>query len=469
MTPPTITEAFLRTVAASGSRTALRWQGDDGTWESLTFDELAERVASVAAGLRQLGLREGERVLLMMRTIPEFHVADLAVLFAGGTPVSIDETSSPERIAFLVGHTRAKIAIVEDRSGVARFDGSAGKVYEALKLVVVRSADATADREDLVPLEWLLVRPPLDLAVASRAIWPEDLATISYVSGATGYPAGVMVTHRNVAAQVAALRGGFAEDLVGKRTLAYLPMSHVGARAASHYLLAFTGLEIASCPDQRQLASYLFDVRPQILFGHAQMWEALRADVLDAVAQDPTAATSFDDAIREAAPMALARSWGETTPEQDAAWTELDENGLALVRKTAGLDQVEHAVTGTSPDDPSLIEWFHALGVPLAEAYGMAECTGAMTLSLRGVKPGTAGQPLPGIEVRIAKDGEVVCRGDVVSPGYLRDPYLTAEAFDDDGWFYTGDLGEIDVDGHLRIVDRKRKDRYAADVGSLFT
>jgi long-chain acyl-CoA synthetase len=452
--PTTVAEAFLATVAQSGDRTALRWRNADDTWSSWTFTELADRVARVAAGLQRLGLRQGDRVLLMMRNIAEFHVADLAVVFAGATPVSIYNSSSPEQVAYLAGHAGARLAILEDSVFLGRFDASLGDLPRLSGFVVLRDAP---DREDVTSFDSLLAADPLDLAEAAGAVTADDLATVIYTSGTTGNPKGVMVTQRNVTAQIQGLRSAFAADLTGKRIVSYLPMAHIAERAVSHYLLAFDAVEVSGCPEPALLSAYLVEVHPQIMFGVPRVWEKLRGGILAAVGRDAAKAASFNAAIEVARPIGLARSWGTTTPEQDAVWDEVQAGGLEMVRQMVGLDAIEFALTGAAPIPPSVIEWFNALGVPLAEVYGMSENCGAMTLSVRSIKPGTVGRALAGVEVGLAEDGEVICRGDVVSPGYLDDPEKTAETFDADGWLHTGDIGVLDEEGYVSIVDRKKE------------
>jgi long-chain acyl-CoA synthetase len=193
------------------------------------------------------------------------------------------------------------------------------------------------------------------------------------------------------------------------------------------------------------------------MFGVPRVWEKLRAGVLAALSRDAAKAASFSAAIELARPLGLARSWGVTTAAEDDTWDEVQSGGLGQVRAMIGLDQIEFAITGAAPIPAEVIEWFNALGVPLAEVYGMSENCGAMTLSLRCIRPGTVGQSLTGVEVALADDGEVVCRGEVVSPGYLDDPEKTAETFDADGWLHTGDIGVLDDDGYLSIVDRKKE------------
>jgi len=451
----TIAREFVAALDSRRDRVALRWRDADGTWLSWTTAELADRVARAAVGLRELGVRPGQRVLLMLRNIPEFHVADLAVLFCGATPVSIYNSSAPEQIAYLAGHAEAGVAIVEDAGFLARFDPVRDRLPLLTGFVVVRPQDTTPG--DAVSWESLLDNEPLDLADAAAATSPDTPATVIYTSGTTGPPKGVVLTHDNVVAQVAAVRALSDEDVTGRRVVSYLPMAHIAERAVGHYGLVLNGYEVACCPNPDQLGEYLVQVRPQVLFGVPRVWEKIRARVLAAVSADPERAATLAGAIAMATPIALARNWGTATDEQNATWEHLQNAGLRAVRELVGLDQLEYAITGAAPIPVEVLLWWIGLGVPLSEVYGMSENTGAMTWTPSRIKPGTVGPPLPGTEVRLAEDGEVLCRGSIVFPGYLKDSERTSDTVDDDGWLHTGDIGEFDEDGYLRIVDRKKE------------
>ena len=448
----TVAHEFVTSMEARGDQTAVRWRDQDGGWRSWTTAELAEQVARAAAGLRELGVQPGQRVLLMLRNIAEFHLADLAVMFCGGTPVSIYNSSPPEQIAYLASHAEAAAAIIEDAEFLGRFDAVRDQLPNGMRLILVRGA-----ADGVTPWASLLGSAPLDLEEAAAAITPDTVATVIYTSGTTGPPKGVVLTHANVCAQVAALRAMIPGDVSGKRLVSYLPMAHIAERAVSHYGLVLNGYDVACCPDINQLAEYLVQVRPQIMFGVPRVWEKIRARVLAAVAADPERAAKLDAAIEAAKPIALARNWDTATDEQNALWDRLQDAGLRAVRELVGLDQVEFAITGAAPIPVHVIEWWNGLGVPLSEVYGMSENTGAMTWTPHKIKPGTVGPPVPGAEVRLAADGEVLCRGPIVFPGYLKDPQKTADAIDADGWLHTGDIGELDEDGYLKIVDRKKE------------
>jgi long-chain acyl-CoA synthetase len=451
----TLPSAFLDTVAAESSRVALRWQ-DGAGWRSWTFADYADRVARVAAGFSALGLRPGDRVVLMMRNIPEFHVFDLAANFCGATSISIYNSSSAEQVQYLAGHSRARIGVVEDMGYLERFLKVRGDLPDLEQLGILD------DPDDLAPTEVfraaaLLDAEPLDLAEASAQCRPDDLATIIYTSGTTGPPKGVMITHANIAWTVESLRRRFnLHRLAGQRLVSYLPMAHIAERMTSHYQQAFVGFEVTTCPDPGQIGPYLREVRPNIVFGVPRVWEKIHAGVMAALGADPDKASQFAAAVDAASPISEARDWDRATPEQLATWQALDELGFAAVRSMVGLDECIVAITGAAPIPPEVLRWYRAIGVPLSEIYGMSENTGPMTWTPDHVKVGTVGPAIPGCEVRLADDGEVLCRGGNVFGGYLEAPDKTAEALAD-GWLHTGDIGELDDDGYLRIVDRKKE------------
>jgi long-chain acyl-CoA synthetase len=449
----TVARAFLDTVAARGDAVALRWkEGDD--WHEMTWNDYRDRVARLAGGLKERGVSRGDRIVMMMRNCPEFHLVDMAALMLGATPVSIYNSSAPDQIAYLVGHCEAVLGIVEDDGFLARFEGIRGELPTMTQLGVVRPGELAAD----FTLDDLLASEPLDLDAAAAEGDGEDLATVIYTSGTTGPPKGVMISNRNVLFMVESLREVMDTDgLAGKRLVSYLPMAHIAERTVGHYQHAILGTEVSTCPEPTQIAAYCGAVRPHVMFGVPRVWEKFHAGVTAALSADPEKAQKFEEAVEAAGPIALRRSWGTATEEDEATWAFLDDVAFKGVRELLGLDHLEMAISGAAPIPAPLLTWFRAIGVPMSEVYGMSENTGAMTWTPEKIKPGTVGPAMPGTEVRLAEDGEVICRGPHVFQGYLKAPDKTAETLTDDGWLHTGDIGEMDDDGYLRIVDRKKE------------
>jgi long-chain acyl-CoA synthetase len=455
----TVASRFLANVAEHGDLIALRARQPDGTYRTWTYKQYADEVARCAAGLRALGFGPGQRLVLMLRNRPEFHVLDIAAYFCGGTPVSIYNSSSPEQIKYLVAHCEATIAVVDDPEFLARFTAVRAEL-PSLKQLGVLGSEAPAG-----VFHWnaLLDHAPIDLIQAAHACEPTGLATLIYTSGTTGPPKAVMLTHENVIWTSVStfnsveahpkLKGGFA----GMRLVSYLPMAHVAERSTSHYGPAMFGQEVTCCPDATQLGLYLREVKPQIVFGVPRVWEKLYGGIQAAVSGDPDRAQKLKEAIGAAIGLVDKMHAGTATDQDRATYQFLDDVAFKNLRGLIGLDEAIIAITGAAPMPRDLQLWFRAIGVPISDVYGMSECCGPMTWSPLAAKPGTVGRAMPGVEVKLAEDGEIICRGGNVFSGYLKSPEQTADALDADGWLHSGDIGTLDEDGYFSVVDRKKE------------
>ena len=418
MSPTTMCQAFQETAAARGEHVALRTLGGG---VEISWSEYADRVRRIAAGLHALGLRRGETLALMLINRPEFHLLDVAAMHLGAVPFSIYNSSAPDQIAFLMRDSGARIAIVEEQF---RDHVDAEQVF-----TVSQIAEIEARGE----------RTAFDFDAAWRAIEPDDVLTLIYTSGTTGDPKGVQLTHRNMCSTAAAY-----DELIGfprgADVVSYLPMAHIAERNCSHYFPMVFGFKATCCPDPRQVVASFPEVRPVWFFGVPRVFEKLRAAVL----------AGADGRLQEAIARGLARVRGEDGPAPD-------EELLAGLRAKLGLDRVHGLNVGAAPTPPEVIEFFHAIGLPLGELWGMSETTGLGACNPPArVKPGTVGPPAPGVQIRLAGDGEIEILGDCVTPGYRNRPDLDAETFSADGWLRTGDIGAFDEDGYLSIVDRKK-------------
>jgi long-chain acyl-CoA synthetase len=427
----TIAEAFRLTAEDHPDRIAVRTKDDEIAW---TWAQLRERVDALAGGLARLGVTRGDTVALMLTNRPEFHVADLAVMTLGATPFSIYLTSAPEQVAYVIRDAAPRVAIVE-----AQF---APLVAGLVQYVIV--ADELAAYSE----------PGFDAEPHWRAVRPDDVLTLIYTSGTTGPPKGVQILHRNQMAAVDAVeqRVGFPE---GSRVISWLPAAHVAERTAHHYLPIVYAMTITTCPDPRRIGEYLPAVRPTWFFAVPRIWEKLKAGVEARLADDERKLALLEAGKQR---VELEQAGAPVPAELEAACAVAEERLFAPLRALIGLDQAEAVNVGAAPTPRDVFVFFHAIGVPLAEIWGMSETCGAGTANPGDrIKIGTVGLPSPGIELRIAEDGELLLRSAVVMAGYRNLPERTAEALDADGWLHTGDLGEIDADGYLRIVDRKKE------------
>jgi long-subunit acyl-CoA synthetase (AMP-forming) len=448
---PTLTEALRRTAANHPDIVAVRWPDDS---VSLTWSELLGRVDAVAGGLAKLGVGRGDVVAIMLANRPEFHIADLAVVTLGATPFSIYTTYPPEEIKYLVEDSGARVAIVEQAFLPVMLE--ARKELPDLEHVIVVDGEATEATVSLAEVE--RSNPDFDPSSIPGA-QPEDLLTLIYTSGTTGPPKGVQLSHHNImfAAKV-------TEEIInlepGARVISWLPAAHIAERMAHHYLPTIFAGTVTCCPNPREILTYLPQVHPTWFFAVPRIWEKLKAGLETMLAAQPEEQRKpVEDAMAASLERVRLRQRGEAVPEElEAKVAEADEKYFAGIRAMLGLDQVEGVNVGAAPTPVEVLEFFHALGIELAELWGMSETCGAGTSNRPGaVKIGTVGPPSPGCEIRIADDGEVLVKSEFVMMGYRNQPDKTAETIDSDGWLHTGDIGELDEDGYLRLVDRKKE------------
>jgi long-subunit acyl-CoA synthetase (AMP-forming) len=450
----TLCEAFQLTAAEHPDRTALRLK--DGEYE-LSWSDYAQKVKKLAAGLAALGLGRGQTLGIMLTNRPEFHFADTAAMHVGATPFSVYNTYSAEQIEYLVGDAANPILVTEQ----AFLDRilQVQKSCSSLKHVVVVDGDAP---EGVLTLDDVMERGEngFDFDASWRAVKPDDILTLIYTSGTTGPPKGVQLTHDNLIQAVRSFDQIIAFPNDG-RVVSYLPMAHIAERNCSHYLPLMLGFTVTCCPNPREVIGYLPEVRPTWFFAVPRIWEKLKAAMEAGMEaeQDPERKKATLWALDVGLRKIRAEQAGEKVSEQLAAeYAKADEQVLSKIRAMLGLDELESLNVGAAPTPREVIEFFHALGLPLAELWGMSETTGAGACNPPDkVKIGTVGPPAPGIEITIAEDGEVLIRGPVVMPGYRNSPEQTSEAIDSEGWLHTGDIGELDEDGYLKIVDRKKE------------
>jgi long-subunit acyl-CoA synthetase (AMP-forming) len=412
----TLCEAFQITAAERPDAGALR--NLDGT-VAYTFAEYAARVRAVATGLHALGVRRGDTVGLMLLNRPEFNVVDTGAMHLGAVPFSIYNTLSPEQIAHLFDNAGNRVIITE-----RRFLPNVLAARSA-RLEHVVLVDGPA--EGALTLAELMERPSpgFDFDAAWQEVTADDVVTLIYTSGTTGPPKAVQLTHASVLFQCRALQQAARLER-GGRGISYLPSAHVGDRAVGYYMGSHClGTEIVSITDHKQVGMALLAVRPPRFGGVPRVWEKLKAGLETAGVRDPS---------------------------------QLPEAAKAAVRARVGLENLVWCLSGAAPIPVDVLQYFLDLGVPLVEGWGMSEASGMAFINpVEANKPGTVGKPLPGVEVRIAGDGELLLRAPLVMKGYRGDPEKTAEAIDAEGWLHTGDIATIDDEGYVRIVDRKKE------------
>lgn len=450
---PSVAHAFRITAAGCAEEIAIRTKGDAFT---ITWRELQQRVDALAGGLASLGVKRGDTLALMLSNRPEFHIGDLAAMMLGATPFSIYNTYTAEQIQYLMADAEAHLIVCEQQYLPQILEARKG--LPELQHVIVVDGDAPAGTLSLADVE-ATENPAFDIEASLAQIGPRDVLTLIYTSGTTGPPKGVQLIHRNLMAAVEGL-----EELIefprDGRVISWLPSAHIAERNAHHYLPIVFGLQITCCDDPRQVLSYLPEVRPSWFFAVPRIWEKLKAGLETMLAGQPEEQqTKMNGALDAALRKVRLEQRGEEVPAELAAQVATaDAEIFAGLRSMLGLDRVESINVGAAPTPVEVLEFFHAIGLPLSELWGMSETCGAGSVNPPGkVKIGTVGPAAPGVEIKLDSDGEVLVKSDVVMLGYRNLPEKTSETFTDDGWLRTGDIGEIDGDGYLKIVDRKKE------------
>ena len=449
----TLGMAFRRVAARHPDRMAVRTVDDEVAY---TWDGLRNAVDALAGGLATLGVERGDTVALMLNNRPEFIVADLAAATLGAVPFSIYQTLAPDQIAHVVGDADARIAIIE-RSFLEPFMAARAQL-PALEHVLLIDGDDVV--EDTTPLDSVAgADPSFDGEAAAASVRPDDLMTLIYTSGTTGPPKGVQLSHRNLFSLIEPI-----SELIPlpdqARVISWLPTAHIAERALNYYLPLLSGATITTCPNPREIVSYLPKVRPHFFFAVPRIWEKLKAGLEAQLASAPDEMrTKMQRALADGVEKVRLEQAGSPVPDDLAERAAANDTELfSSIRTMLGLDVATMVGVGAAPTPREVLEFFHALGIKLGEGWGMSETCGLGTINPLGrAKLGTVGQAIPGVELKLAEDGELLVRGQNIMVSYRNQPEKTAETIDADGWLATGDVAEIDDDGYVRIVDRKKE------------
>jgi len=450
----TMIEAFHRTADQHGDTVAVRTKDDE---VSITWAQMRERVNALAGGLAALGVSRGDTVALMFPNCAEFHIADLAAMTLGATPFSIYNTYTPDQIQYLISDSGACVAIIDAQYADTVLE--ARKELPDLEHVIVSGGDAPDDTTPMSEVEES-GDEDFDPDEMRSAVEADDVLTLIYTSGTTGPPKGVQISHRNIMMVVAGLQEIIELPEAGTKVISWLPSAHIAERNAHHYIpIVFAGT-ITTCDNPRDIMSYLPAVRPNWFFAVPRIWEKLKAGLETMLAGQPDEQREqAEKAIESAREKVRLEQAGDPVPDELAEKVaKADEEMFGKLRAQLGLDEVLTVNVGAAPTPPEVLEFFHAIGIELGEIWGMSETTGTGTINRPGaVKIGTVGPAAPGVEVKLAEDGEVLVRGECNMLGYRNQPDKTAETIDSEGWLHSGDVGEIDDAGFLKIVDRKKE------------
>ncbi len=439
----------------------------DAPWQTVTWSAFRDAALKLAAGLVELGVEAGDRVALMLPNRYEHVVADQAIVHSGAIPVTFYATLASDQIRYVANNCSVKVAVLDGASEVARWQPLLDDLPSLAKLIVRDAAACPADEKFM---SWADFTALSERAAQSRsaevtrrvaAIKPEDPVTLLYTSGTTGNPKGVIITHGSVLYEVTtAQQGGSATQHA--RWVSYLPLAHIAERMFSIYIAIVNATHSYFCHNATtDLIRTVGEVKPTAFFGVPRVWEKIQAGIqaLLTAEQDETRKAAVAAAMDTGRRYVESRQYGRTTSGELAAeFAAADANVLGLIRGLLGLGEATVVVSAAAPLPPEVGAFFAGLGMSILDVYGMTETTGAFTTNTPEVfKLGTVGRPVPGIEVKIAGDGEILARGPLNTPGYLNLPEQTAELLDGDGWLHTGDIGSIDEDGFVSVVDRKKE------------
>jgi long-chain acyl-CoA synthetase len=432
----------------------------NGRWQPTTWKTYVEQIRTAARAMMTLGLPRGGKVSILGFNRPEWVIFDHAAMMAGGCPAGIYTTCSPEEVQYIVHHSESHLVLVENAEQLAKIQAKRSEL-PLLKWVVMMKG-ATANGADVLSWEDFLAKaagtPDVQLDQRVDAIEQADLATLIYTSGTTGPPKGVMLSHGNLAwtAQTLLDMGGRHSDDV---VLSYLPLSHIAEQMCSIHVPATGCHTVYFAEALDKVPDNLKDARPTVFFGVPRIWEKFHSVLAGKLADATGAKKLLVDWARKVCGEVNARRFrGEPLPKTlELQYRLVDRLVISKIKQALGFDRVRELFSGAAPIAPDVLEFFATLDLPIKEIYGQSEDCGPTSCNLPGrTKLGTVGPPVPGLEVKIAEDGEILVRGPNVFLGYFKEPEATAETLKD-GWLCSGDLGAFDQQGFLSITGRKKE------------
>ncbi len=450
----TVMQVMEQTSSKHGDKPALRHK-KGGTWHDTSWAEYRNQVRAAAKSLIQLGLEPGKGVAIIGFNCPQWAIADVATIYAGGCPAGIYTTNSAEQCQYVAGHSDAQVAIVENREQLAKFKAVRSQLPELRAIVMMYGDDGDDDVYSWT--EFLEAGKKVTDEVLQQRIdaqKPDDVCTYIYTSGTTGDPKAVMISHDNIT-WTARTTLDMLGTRDGDRVISYLPFSHIAEQVVSLHGPMSAGMCTAFAESMELLGDNLKEVRPTLFLGVPRVWEKIQGKMAAVGAKNTGLKKKISAWARG---QGLAGGYAEQKGEAKPMLYGLaDKLVFSKVRDALGLDQARIAVTSAAPISKSTLEFFLSLGIPIMEVYGMSECTGPATISLpHKYKTGSVGRVVEGTELKIAPDGEICMRGRHVFKGYFKNEAATHETIDDEGWLHSGDIGEFDADGYLRITDRKK-------------
>jgi long-chain acyl-CoA synthetase len=434
-----------------------------GRWIETTWARYAERVAHAAAGLRALGVQPGEKVAIQAENRTEWVLADLAVQGIGAVSVGVYPTSPASELAYLLGHSEAVVLLSEDEEQLDKALEVRARANGLRSIVVMDTRGVRIDDPQVSTFAALEASGAAETDAVERyrsgvaALDPEEVAIIVYTSGTTGPPKGAMLSHRNLLA-VADAAGQVYEASPDDEILSYLPLCHIAERLFSVINALHSGYVVNFGEGGESFTNDLREVQPTFFLGVPRVWEKMLAGIQIRTGDASWLKRTIHHFwVERGLAVAKRKMAGESKPTDrlvhGLGWLMLYRS----LRHKLGMSRIRVPLSGAAPIAPQVLEFFWSIGIPVREAYGQTENTALCTYTPDdGVRIGTVGKALPGVELRVAPDGEILTRSPGVFPGYFKNPEATAQTVDAEGWLHTGDIGVLDDDGYLTITDRKK-------------
>jgi long-chain acyl-CoA synthetase len=456
---------FQSRVQISANQVALRYK-KLGIWHDVTWEEYREKVRAVCLGLVALGLEPGEGVSLIGENSPEWVYTDLGTMHAGGITVGVYATNSWEQCQYVVDHSGSRFYFVENEEQLDKALRFRDKVPGLERIIVWDIKGLKRFKDPMVMSfdEFLALgrekdrQEPELFARRWSQIQPSDLARLIYTSGTTGPPKGAMLTHRNITWMAQAMAEGnpvYGQD----EFLSFLPLCHIFEQLFTIFMNIRYGAVVNFIESTDTVTDNMREISPTVAYGVPRVWEKYYSGIMIMMADATWVKRGIFQACLRIGKKyaALKTSYQPISLWLRAAYALAYFATFRKLKERLGFDRVRLAFSGAAPISPDVLRFFQAIGIPLREGYGMTEGTG-VTCANQGdrVKIGTVGQALPGVEVKIVEDGEICFRGGNVFKGYFKNPEATAEVLEQDGWMHSGDVGELDSQGFLKITDRKK-------------
>ena len=454
-------------------------------WDSMSWSEYREVSKNLASGLMSLGLGPGNTAFIMSNNTKEHNISDLGIVYCGATPSTLYKQLKSEQIEYVANLMEAKVAIVGDLELFEEVNKAKNNCPKLEAVVLIDGYEEKQDLDYVYSYEELISKgeeingqdsSKLDSAIST--ITPDTLACLIFTSGTTGRPKGVMITHRNVLWTIESLFGQIIPASKYPRIVSYLPMAHIAARAGDHYQAIYRTGQIFPVPVLEDMRDALPTIKPSVFIAVPRVWEKFKAGLEARIEENPK-----KDLIEKAIANGLEKVEYEQKGENVPLGIKIKDKLFAKLvfskfKDGLGITDTEYFVTAAAPMNRDVHKWFHAIGIDVTEIYGMTEDTGPATI---GVPPnaaesfskrlkadgisipsvlnpiGKVGIPIPGTEVKIMEDGELCIKGNHVAQGYYKSEEQTAETFDEDGWLHTRDLAEIDSEGFVKIIGRKKE------------